>query len=321
MQIGAAHKSFIAVQNANNARDIAAKIREDPLLAIKQQEQAAYQALLSNPLRLRELQERTGIKPKLSKEEKKRAKEEKKRLRHERKHHRDDSREDRRIDYRQSSLSRDYHSCYRSPSPRGRPLRADEPPYSSGPRYDSRSPRRDRRDRSREYNGRQHSNQTNRLPVWPRSDESDDNDRVRVTAASHHVEREKRQRSRSPHRNRRDRRSPPPKRPRHSPSPSPVDSSRGMETSRHPNASADERAAKLAAMSSNAKAMSSERHERLSALLKREKADLAADEAARIRSKGMGNFLSLEQKKVFGGSGGLEERIKRGRGGMVGSLD
>ncbi|CAD6586999.1 MAG: RNA-splicing factor [Cyphobasidiales sp. Tagirdzhanova-0007] len=30
-------------QNANNARDLAAKIREDPLLAIKQQEQAAYE--------------------------------------------------------------------------------------------------------------------------------------------------------------------------------------------------------------------------------------------------------------------------------------
>ena len=320
MQIGAAHKNFIAVQNANNARDIAAKIREDPLLAIKQQEQAAYQALLSNPLRLRELQERTGIKPKLSKEEKKRAKEEKKRLKHERKHHRDDSREDRRTDYRRSSPSRDYHSRYRSPSPRGRPL-ADEPSHSFGPRYDSRSPRSDRHHRSREYNGRQHSSQTNRLPVWPRSDESDDTDRVRTTAAPYHAEREKRQRSRSPHRDRRDRRSPPPKRSRHSPSPPPVNPSRGMETSKHPNASADERAARLAAMSSNAQAMSLERQERLSALLEREKAELAADEAARIRSKGMGNFLSQEQKKVFGGSGGLEERIKRGRGGMVGSID
>ena len=320
MQIGAAHKNFIAVQNANNARDIAAKIREDPLLAIKQQEQAAYQALLSNPLRLRELQERTGIKPKLSKEEKKRAKEEKKRLKHERKHHRDDSREDRRIDYRRPSPSRDYHSRYRSPSPRGRPLRADEPPYSHGPRYDSRSPRRDRRDRSREYNGRPHSSQTNRLPVWPRSDESDDTDRVRITVASRYVEREKRLRSRSPRRDRRDR-SPSPKRRRHSPSPPPVDSSRGKEISKHPNAGADERAARLAAMSSNAKAMSLDRQERLSALLEREKAELAADEAARTRSKGMGNFLSQEQKKVFGGSGGLEERIKRGRGGMVGSLD
>ena len=39
-----------------------------------------------------------------------------------------------------------------------------------------------------------------------------------------------------------------------------------------------------------------------------EKADLEADERARAKSKGMGGFLSQEQKKVFGGGGGLEER-------------
>ncbi|KAF9454078.1 hypothetical protein P691DRAFT_630682, partial [Macrolepiota fuliginosa MF-IS2] len=76
-RLGASHKSFIAVQNANTARDIASKIREDPLLAIKQQEQAAYQSLMSNPLRLREMQERNGIKPK---KDKKKEKEERKRL-------------------------------------------------------------------------------------------------------------------------------------------------------------------------------------------------------------------------------------------------
>ncbi|CAD6976589.1 unnamed protein product [Tilletia controversa] len=49
--------SFMAVQNANSSRDMASKIRADPLLAIKQQEQAAYQALLKDPARLRQLQE------------------------------------------------------------------------------------------------------------------------------------------------------------------------------------------------------------------------------------------------------------------------
>ena len=80
---------------------------------------------------------------------------------------------------------------------------------------------------------------------------------------------------------------------------------------------AEDRAARLAAMTSNASAMSSERQERLAALLEKEKAELAAEEQARARSKGMGGFLSHEQKKVFSGSGGLEERIRRGRGGMV----
>jgi hypothetical protein len=53
-------------------------------------------------------------------------------------------------------------------------------------------------------------------------------------------------------------------------------------------------------------------------MLEKEKAELAAEERARAKSKGMGGFLSHEQKKVFGGgTGGLEERIRRGRGGMV----
>ncbi|CAD6959981.1 unnamed protein product [Tilletia laevis] len=53
--------SFMAVQNANSSRDMASKIRADPLLAIKQQEQAAYQALLKDPARLRQLQEANGV--------------------------------------------------------------------------------------------------------------------------------------------------------------------------------------------------------------------------------------------------------------------
>ncbi|KAG2090282.1 Pre-mRNA splicing factor-domain-containing protein [Suillus cothurnatus] len=51
------YNMFIAIQNANNDQDIATKIHEDPLLAIKQQEQAAYQALMSKPFCLREMQE------------------------------------------------------------------------------------------------------------------------------------------------------------------------------------------------------------------------------------------------------------------------
>ncbi|KAF8229920.1 hypothetical protein L208DRAFT_1284439, partial [Tricholoma matsutake] len=76
-QFGASHKNFIAVQNTNNAHDIAAKICKDPLLTIKQQEQAVYQALVSNPLHLREMQEQNGIIPKKSREERKWGKEEK----------------------------------------------------------------------------------------------------------------------------------------------------------------------------------------------------------------------------------------------------
>ena len=67
--------------------------------------------------------------------------------------------------------------------------------------------------------------------------------------------------------------------------------------------------------------MVAERQERLRELLEREKAELEADEEARAKSKGMSGFLSHEQKKVFGGVGGLEDRIRRGRGGMVVDAD
>lgn len=62
--------------------------------------------------------------------------------------------------------------------------------------------------------------------------------------------------------------------------------------------------------------MTVERRERLTTLLAQEKAELEAEERARAKSGGMGSFLSHEQKKVFGGSGGIEERIRRGRGQM-----
>lgn len=70
-------------------------------------------------------------------------------------------------------------------------------------------------------------------------------------------------------------------------------------------------------MTSNATSMSSERKERLAELLEKEKEELEREEKLRAKSKGMGGFLSHEQKKVFGGQGGLEERLRRGRAGLV----
>jgi len=111
-------------------------------------------------------------------------------------------------------------------------------------------------------------------------------------------------------------RSPPPKRIRqdHSPPPS-------RTYNNHTNKAEQDRAARLAAMSSNANSMSEDRQKRLAALLEKEKAELEADERARAKSKGMSGFLSHEQKRVFGGVGGLEDRIKRGRGGLVVDAD
>ena len=310
LQLGAAHKNFIAIQNANNARDIAAKIREDPLLAIKQQEQAAYQALMSNPLRLREMQERNGIKPKKDRKDKKREKKEKK----ERRAREREDRSRSRTLADDNKRSEDWHSSHdrydrrRSVSPYSRhsPTR---------PRHDDRYYRQRSRSRSPEYRGRR-DHVTDRVKAWPRSDESDDNGQERRRSIERSGKRpdEDRKRRRSP--------SPPerksyPKRSRYSPPPR---DSRPYVQKQPPN-TAEDRAAKLAAMTSGAATMDVERQQRLTALLEKEKAELEAEEQARAKSKGMGGFLGQEQKKVFGGMGGLEDRIKRGRNGLVAEAD
>ncbi|KIM47783.1 hypothetical protein M413DRAFT_439454 [Hebeloma cylindrosporum] len=318
-KVGAAHKNFIAVQNANNARDIAAKIREDPLLAIKQQEQAAYQALLSNPLRLAKMQKELGVKPKKDKKERKREKEERKRLKHERRSHRgrdstSTSPSRQRIDNDRSPVPNDYH---RLPYPRNSRYRSPSRSRSPGPsgRHDSE----DRRPRRHSpYRGRSESR--SRTPRSDAEERHRPHSNVKLDVDRHHrFQNNSRQmdtgkRSRSPNSRQR---SPPPKRIRqeHSPPPPP------RASDNHINRAEQDRAARLAAMSSNANSMSEDRQKRLAALLEKEKAELEADERARAKSKGMSGFLSHEQKRVFGGVGGLEDRIRRGRGGLVVDAD
>ena len=274
MKLAASHKSFIAVQNANTSRDIAAKIREDPLLAIKQQEQSAYQALLSNPLRLAKMQRDLGVKPAKDKKDRKREKEERKRLKRERKHRRERDR--------------------RSPSPSA--MRKDRERSPLPDRY-RHSPR------LRYSSSRSRSRSRSLSPVPRRY--NDDNLPYRQRSSDHGKRSlSPNPRFRSPvHKRVRVDRSPP-----HPHSGTIVDDT-------------EARNARLAAMASNATAMSADRQQRLAALLEKEKSELEADEQARAKSKGMSGFLSHEQKRVFGGVGGLEDRIRRGRGGMVVDAD
>ncbi|WVF69350.1 hypothetical protein IAT40_004126 [Kwoniella sp. CBS 6097] len=140
--VGASHREFIAVQNANNARDTAAKIREDPLLAIKKQEQAALTALMNRPDIRKQLKAaKNGKEQKEDKEErrarKKAEKEERRRARHESKHSRHS---------RSHRDSRSPISDYSDDRDKDRKRRRDS--------YDSRDDRRRRgyereRDRSR----------------------------------------------------------------------------------------------------------------------------------------------------------------------------
>jgi hypothetical protein len=92
------------------------------------------------------------------------------------------------------------------------------------------------------------------------------------------------------------------------------------DSGRNGTASVD-RASRLAAMTTDASTLALDRKERLQNLLEKEKAELDAEERARARSKGTGEFLSSEQKKVFGGTGGLEDRLRSRRGALVRDTD
>ncbi|KAL5494937.1 CWC25 [Sanghuangporus weigelae] len=330
-KVGAAHKNFIAVQNANTARDVASKIREDPLLAIKQQEQAAYQALMSNPLRLKEMQKKVGIKDKDKKNKDKKDKKDKKSKKH--KHRRDDP-----ADYSDRGKS---HSRSRSPEDRYEKRRDSRSPPRKVHRYRSwsrsieprrrsrnRSPpsRRDDYNRRIDYVERRRSrspcdrSERGRARRYYNSDETTSSeerrrDRSRSLERRRHSDVTDRKRDRSL--------SPPPysKRSRGSSPPRALPDGSAPKAPNGYSTSVDERAARLAAMSANASSLTTERKEHLSKLLAREKAELEAEEKARARSGGMGSFLTQEQKKVFSGAGGIEERIRRGRSGLVANVD
>jgi hypothetical protein len=136
----ASEDSFMALQHANTLRDTAAKVREDPMLAIKKQEQAAYEAMMNDPIKRRQLLALAG-----KGEEKKEKKEKKHRRHHHR--HRDDSDDERRHKKRR----REDDDGHRSSRTEHRRRRSDSYSRSPSPvrrRDRSRSPV-SRRDRSR----------------------------------------------------------------------------------------------------------------------------------------------------------------------------
>lgn len=165
------------MQNANTARDTAAKIREDPLLAIKRQEEAALRAMANRPdirRQMKAMQKAGSFMGEESKEERKARKraekEERKRDRHERREKRrerdysprsdySDERVDRKRSYDKEDRDRKrYRSDSRSVSPRRRrddsPRRYKEEERSSR-RYRDESPRRRDDSPRRRYDDRE----------------------------------------------------------------------------------------------------------------------------------------------------------------------
>lgn len=317
--------SFMALQNANSARDTASKIRDDPLLAIKRQEQAAYEAMMNDPIKRRQLMANMGIE-----DEKKKGRSRDKEHRHRHKHrrHRSRSRDSEGDERRRKRRHRSYS---RSRSPRRHREGEDDDEEERRHRHrrrresgDSRSPRRTRDDslerrhegshrrnsHHQENNGRRRHESPSPGDERPRrrSPSPDRRDRHR---SDHSYRRQDDDRRRDYSRDNDSWRGPRNgNRPRHNGNGYGNDRSRG-QAERNDDREA-EKARKLAAMQSAASDMDQDREKRLASLEREERAAREADERARERGgeRGFVNGLHKQAGKLD-----LGERMGRNRQG------
>ena len=284
--------SFMALQNANTVRDTAAKIREDPMLAIKQREQAAYEALMNDPVSRRRLLKEAGhdVKPK-----------EKERRRKHRHHHhydRDDdhhhsSRRRRTDEEERSSRKRrkyDEEDRYHRRSYHDSRRRSESSTYSR-----SSTPPRHRRSPS-PYTPRRSRSPS---PYYHRRSRSP----PRRQTNGHHLTHSK---SFPSHR-------PPHRRNTSSPEAQPRNKDRNQVV---------DKSARLAAMQADANDLDAVRSNRLAAIKERERIEREAEQKARDRSGrygGRGDFVNGLNRRA--GEMDIGERIKRNRGGLERGLD
>ena len=181
LQKAASEEAFMAVQNANTARDTASKVRDDPLLAIKKQEQAAYEAMMNDPIKRRMLLKAAGQDEESGREHKRR------KHHHHSSHHRDRGSEP-RSRHRSSRGNDGYHHRSRDDHRRKRSQSGSRTPSpdrksyrQSSPQRSKRSPSYDTRARSRSpYRKREANGSLHKAKSW------------------HTVRRRSRSRSRSP---------------------------------------------------------------------------------------------------------------------------
>lgn len=194
IQKNAGEESFMALNaNANSSRDVAAKVASDPMLAIKKQEQAAYEAMMSDPTRRRQLLQAAGKDVEDDREKERRHR------KHRRRHHRDreDDDEERHRNKHRRHSDEDDNSSRRHRSHRYR-HRSRSRSRSKSPYY-SRSDDRyshDRRDH-RSRRERDYSRDRSRSPVRRR--EEDERDRRRRSYPSPRRSGSSDSRSRSPY--------------------------------------------------------------------------------------------------------------------------
>lgn len=338
----ATESSFMLAQNANTVKDIASKIREDPLLAIKKQEQAAYEALMKDPVRRKKLLGITEDKSKKSRDDdrkSRRGRDERDRDRRSHRHrdekHRDRSRsrerhhrsrrhdEDRkqlRSQSRSRSVSRRHRDRSRSRTrakdgSRDRSYRHRTPPSLNGDRSRSPHHRRSRRSPPPPPKIDKHNSPHSRKPMRSLSPMPERNGTTRRASPTYEPK-DRARRTPSPPRNTR------PYRDRNSDE-HPPRRMNGQHTNGHHNDSKEsdkeaERARKLAAMQANAEELVVDRQKRLAGLAEKEKVALQAEEEARKRSSrygGKGDFMSALNRKTIDMD--LGERVRRGKGTLV----
>jgi len=281
----AAEDSFMALQNANTLRDTAAKIREDPMLAIKRQEQAAYESMMNDPIKRRQLMAviaGTNEKP---------VKKDKKHRRHHHRHGDDSGDERRRKRRRHDGDEREGRSRHRysrhspSHSPDARSASPDR--GRSGDYKRERSYRR----RSNSYSSRSPSPDRRRSSYPAGRHERDHRDDKKSGRHENGRGYEKGTRNGS-YREKA--------------------SNGDIKGKDEPDDREAERQKKLAAMQQDASKLDEDRERRLAALAEKEKADREVEEAARARSSKYGtkgDFMHSVHRKA--GDMSLGDRMGR----------
>jgi len=258
-----AEVGFIAVQNANSVNDVRNKIMNDPLLAIRKQEQRQLEEILKNPVKMKEMRMKME---KMNRKTKKEDEDERRHNSHSHSHrhrHRDDKeRSERRHRLRDGERSERKNGEDRDDKYE-RKHRDRDQDYHSEKRRRDRDDDYERSPKSRRYDD---TRRNDRHPRPHLKQEHDEGKRV-----SDHRRHDRPEHSSRP-------RSPPIKRDTRSPG-SPPPSSLSEEAAR---------AAALQEMMANAEELESSRTTRLAALEAKEKADLEREELERMRKHQLG---------------------------------
>jgi hypothetical protein len=299
MKKDAGEEGFMALNsNANSSRDIASKVASDPMLAIKKQEQAAYEAMMNDPARKRMLLQAAGKDEGSEKRESKH--------KHRSRHHRDD-------DGHRSKRRRHSNEDEEERSRRHRSHRHRHRSQSRSRSPHRRSDDRDR-DEHRHKSRRDRDRSASRERSPRRSRHNDDRNERRKSYPSPRPSGSSRSKSRSPYRARRDdqsrhqrRRSPSYERGGGRPK---VYRSPPKETKRNEAAEQAEREKRLAAMQSNASELEGDRRARLADLDARDAKQREEDDRKRSDKA---NFIGGIRKEAEGVDTG--RRLQSGRGG------